>query len=77
MKLKFRLDWKKALVFLIVSAGLCYLTQSFAMSLGILLLLIVADYLVADWADTRRRKREWREFEEQLQQQTDKPNDDK
>ncbi len=66
MKAKFRIDWKKALVFLLVSAGLSYLTRSFAMSLGILLFLIVGDYVVADWADTRRRKREWREFEDEL-----------
>ena len=66
MKVKFRIDWKKALVFLLVSAGLYYLTRSFTMTLGILLLLIVADYLLADWDDTRKRKREWREFERQL-----------
>lgn len=69
MKAKFRIDWKKALVFLLVSAGLSYLTRSFTMSLGILLLLIVGDYVVADWVDTRRRKREWREFEEQLRRE--------
>ena len=39
------------------------------MSLGILLLLFVADYLLADWADTRKRKREWREFEEELRRE--------
>ncbi len=69
MKAKFRIDWKKTLVFLLVSAGLSYLTRSFTMSLGILLLLIVGDYVVADWVDTRRRKREWREFEEQLRRE--------
>lgn len=67
MKAKFHIDWKKGLVFLLVSAGLYYLTHSFTMTLGILLLLIVADFLLADWDDTRKRKREWREFEEELQ----------
>lgn len=67
MKAKFHIDWKKGLVFLLVSAGLYCLTHSFTMTLGILLLLIVADYLLADWDDTRKRKREWREFEEELQ----------
>ncbi len=77
MKLKLRFDWKKAVVFLIVSAGLCYITRSFTMSLGIMLLLFVADYLLADWADTKRLKREWREFEEQLRQQdADQPSHD-
>ena len=69
MKPKFRIDWKKALVFLIVSAVLSVITGSFTMSLGILLLLFVADYLLADWADTRKRKREWREFEEELRRE--------
>jgi hypothetical protein len=67
MKEKFHIDWKKGLVFLFVSAGLYFLTRSFTMTLGILLLLIVADFLLADWDDTRKRKREWREFEEELQ----------
>lgn len=66
MKAKFHIDWKKFLVFLFVSAGIYCLTRSFTMTLGILLLLIVADFLLADWDDTRRRKREWREFEEEL-----------
>lgn len=66
MKAKFHIDWKKGLVFLFVSAGIYCLTRSFTMTLGILLLLIVADFLLADWDDTRRRKREWREFEEEL-----------
>lgn len=69
MKPKFRIDWKKALVFLFVSAGLSVITGSFTMSLGILLLLFVADYLLADWVDTRKRKREWREFEEELRRE--------
>ena len=43
MKAKFHIDWKKGLVFLLVSAGLYCLTHSFTMTLGILLLLIVAD----------------------------------
>ncbi len=68
MKAKFRIDWKKALIFLFVSAGLYCLTHSFTMTLGILLLLIVADFLLADWDDTRKRKREWREFEDELRQ---------
>ena len=79
MKAKFHIDWKKSLVFLFVSAGLYCLTRSFTMTLGILLLLIVADFLLADWDDTRKRKREWREFEEGLrngrQERPDEPSE--
>lgn len=66
MKLKLHIDWKKAVVYLVVAAGLIYLTRSLLMSLGIMLLLIVADHLLADWDDTRRRKRETREWLESL-----------
>ncbi len=65
MKAKFHIDWKKCLVFLFVSASL-YAITSFTMTLGIMLLLIVADFVLADFDDTRKRKREWREFEEEL-----------
>lgn len=49
MKFKYQFDWKKALIFLFVSAGLIYLTRSLLMSIGILLLLFVIDCLLANW----------------------------
>lgn len=57
MKPKLHLDWKKALIFLLVSAGLIYITQSALMSIGIILLLFVADNLLADWEYRRKTKR--------------------
>ena len=56
MRLHF--DWKRWLLFFIVSAGLLALTGSFMMSLGILLLLLLADRLLADWWENRRRNKE-------------------
>ena len=56
MKNKLNIDWKKALIFFLVSAGLIYLTKSFWMSLGIILLLFVVDGLLANW-DYRRKTR--------------------
>ena len=49
MKIKIRLDWKKAVIFLLVSGGLVYLTRSVLMSVGVLMLLFVADALIASY----------------------------
>lgn len=57
MKPKLHLDWKKALLFLVVSAGLIYITKSILMSIGIVLLLFVVDSLLADWEYRRRVKK--------------------
>jgi hypothetical protein len=57
MKPKLNIDWKKALIFLLVSAGLIYITKSILMSIGIILLLFVADSLLADWDYRRKTKR--------------------
>lgn len=59
------IDWKKALVFLIVIGGLMYitrvalhmtLTNSFLTTLGILLILFVGDYFAQQIDDKRKRK---------------------
>ncbi|MBF1082429.1 MAG: hypothetical protein HXL34_08275, partial [Prevotellaceae bacterium] len=49
MKIKIRLDWKKAAIFLSVSAGLLYLTRSALMSIGIMMLLFVVDALIVNY----------------------------
>lgn len=42
---------------IVISLGLIYLTDSFWMSLGIILLLIVADYVIADIVNKKRRNK--------------------
>lgn len=54
MKIKIRLDWKKAVIFLLVSGGLVYLTRSVLMSVGVLMLLFVADALIASYEYRRQ-----------------------
>lgn len=49
MKLKLHLNWKKIVLFLLVSAGLIYLTQSLLMSIGIVMILFVIDALIANY----------------------------
>lgn len=57
MKPKLHIDWKKVLLFLLVSAGLIYITRSLLMSMGIVLLLFVVDSLLADREYRRRTRR--------------------
>ena len=57
MKIKIRLDWKKAVIFLLVSGGLVYLTRSVLMSVGVLMLLFVADALIASYEYRRQTHR--------------------
>ncbi len=62
---KVHIDWKKALVFLIVAGGLIYITRmlgfsstgSLLMTLGILLLLFVGDHFAQEIDDYLKRKR--------------------
>lgn len=64
MEFKFNFNWKVFVVFAIVSTCLYILTQSFFMSLGIMMLLLLIDQLLAQWDEKRRRKFENREDEE-------------
>ena len=54
MKIKF--DWKRILVFTIISAGLLYITSSALMSAGILLLLFVVYYLLVGCIEAYQQK---------------------
>lgn len=49
MKVKLHLNWKKIVLFLLVSAGLIFLTHSLLMSIGIVMILFVADALIANY----------------------------
>lgn len=43
---KIKFDWKHTLFFFLLMGGIYYLTESFFMSLGIMLLLFVLDYFL-------------------------------
>lgn len=55
--MKINVNWKRWPVFLVVSAGLLYITDSVWMTAGIFLLLFVADYVLADWWEMRQIKK--------------------
>jgi hypothetical protein len=54
--MKHIVNWKFFILFFIVAGGLYLITDSFWMSLGIILLLFVADHFIAEYEDRRKRK---------------------
>lgn len=73
MKVKIRLNWKKIVLFLLISAGLVYLTHSLLMSLGILMLLFVADALIANYEYRRHTKEMFEDLRREYEEKN-KPN---
>lgn len=64
--MKLDIDWKKALLFLIVVGGLIYitrvvlhltLTNSFLTTLGIILVLFVGDHFAQELDERKRKKK--------------------
>ena len=54
MKWKLKIDWRKVVLFLVISAGLLYLTRSVLMAAGVIMLLFVVDSLISDWEYRRK-----------------------
>lgn len=54
--MKIKINWKVFAIVFIVCGGLLYITRSFIMTLGILLVLIVIDGVLKNIDDRRRRK---------------------
>ena len=54
---KLHINWQKIAVFLLICAGLVFLTHSFWMSLGIMMLLFVVDALIANYEYRRKTKK--------------------
>ena len=44
--MKSKINWKHIVLFVVICAGLLYITGSWLMSLGIMLLLFVAYYMI-------------------------------
>lgn len=50
----FKIKKSQWLIFILISAGLMYITESWLMSLGIMLLLIVFDFVLAAYIGKKR-----------------------
>ncbi len=73
MKQFLKFYWKRALVILFICAGLICITGSFLMSAGIMLLIFVADGLIANW-EYRRKTREIFDELKRIQKEKEKGN---
>lgn len=69
MKRKIKLDWKHTLFFFILMGGIYFLTESFFMSLGILLMLFVIDYFLQQLDEKLKEKQRAKEEDDTPQEQ--------
>ncbi|HCJ46273.1 MAG TPA: hypothetical protein DHV83_01720 [Prevotella sp.] len=70
MKWKLKIDWRKVVLFLVISAGLLYLTRSVLMAAGVIMLLFVVDSLISDWEYRRKTHELFKDIREQQEQKT-------
>ena len=70
MKWKLRIDWRKVVLFLVISAGLQYLTRSVLMAAGVIMLLFVVDSLISDYEYRRKTHELFKDIREQQEQKT-------
>ena len=70
MKWKLRIDWRKVVLFLVISAGLLYLTRSVLMAAGVIMLLFVVDSLISDYEYRRKTHELFKDIREQQEQNT-------
>lgn len=70
MKWKLKIDWRKVVLFLVISAGLLYLTRSVLMAAGVIMLLFVVDSLISDYEYRRKTHELFKDIREQREQKT-------
>ncbi len=76
MKWKLKIDWRKVVLFLVISAGLLYLTRSVLMAAGVIMLLFVVDSLISDYEYRRKTHELFKDIREQQEQKAkEKPTD--
>lgn len=54
--MKVKIDWKHVALLAFVAILLLYITKSFFMSLGIMMILLLIDALLAQWEDNGKNK---------------------
>ena len=70
MKWKLKIDWRKVVLFLVISAGLLYLTRSVLMAAGVIMLLFGVDSLISDYEYRRKTHELFKDIREQQEQKT-------
>lgn len=69
--MKVKINWKYFVLFFVVCGGIYYLTRSFLMTLGIMLILFVIDGVLRDYDNKRRGKKNQEEIMRHLNDQED------
>lgn len=69
--MKHQIDWIKVVVFFLVAGGLVFITGSFLMSLGIFILLLIVDGLIAQWQNKKEFEKKWKELMEEKKKEHD------
>lgn len=72
MKVKF--NWKEFAVFFIVIGGLYYLTKSFLVTSGIMILLLLIDGLLREYDHRQRGKKQSEEIRKRLGEDANEEN---
>ena len=60
-----KINYKELLILIVVTAGLIYLTDSYLMTAGILLLLIVVEHMILDKVAERQARKAREEKDKQ------------
>jgi len=58
--MKIKIDWKHVVLLAFVASLLLYVTRSFFMSLGIMMILLLIDALLIQWENNRKNRNKYK-----------------
>ena len=58
--MKIKIDWKHVVLLAFVASLLLYVTRSFFMSLGIMMMLLLIDALLVQWENNRKNRNKYK-----------------
>ena len=58
--MKIKIDWKHVVLLAFVASLLLYVTRSFFMSLGIMMILLLIDALLVQWEKNRKNRNKYK-----------------
>ncbi|EHO66858.1 hypothetical protein [Segatella maculosa] len=58
--MKIKIDWKHVVLLAFVASLLLYVTRSFFMSLGIMMILLLIDALLVQWENNRKNRNKYK-----------------
>lgn len=72
--MKIKLNWKYFLVFFVVIGGLYYITRSWLVTSGVLILLLLIDGLLREYDNKKRAEKQLKDIQDKINraEETDK-----